>query len=561
MIDLTVYLIESSLLLGVLYLIYWTMLRKGRLFTLNRFYLLAVFVLSFVIPLIDYELPSSASEYDYIEAPVSTLSDARLTYYENLNEWMTSSGARTGTPTKASGDQSSSWILIGLISIYLTGMVLALMRIGWVYFALLQLKRKGTVERKGDLTLVKLNQEMAPFSFMGYVFVSGDQANETSFSHILDHERTHIREKHSIDLMIVQFLAALQWFNPAAWWLIKSLKTTHEYIADQQMISKGYSVVEYQTLLLQQLISNNSYGLVHNFNLSFIKKRIAMMKIQKIGWTSRTTMTLALSLSILIAIITVQCNAKLEQIDPQEEVEVSVITPAPADLPVIAKNGFKHTETENALVVTINPNGIFIHGREIAVSDIGTIASESINEQGVVILRIDRAQTMGLVRSVQNELRKADRRKILYSGVTADGLDQGLPNLLPPHPDSENNTLPFIDDAYIKANDIELLYLNLGVPATAEHTEAVYHFVREQMERQRSNYIVSAKFSDDDLFGDFLANLQYINEGFNRIYDERAKAMYGKGWWEIDRFQDEESRAQYHAVRKGIPRAISIAED
>lgn len=559
MIDLTVYLLECSLLLSLLYGIYWVLLRKGRLFTLNRFFLLTAFAGSFLIPLIDIDLPTQ--NYMYIEAPVTTLSDARLAYYEKMDEWMVASASSArASENQKQMQQSTSWLLIGLISVYLTGMALSLIRMGWIYVTLMMLKRKGTLEERDGLTIVKLDQPMAPFSFLNYVFVSSDQAHEDSFRHILDHERTHIRERHSIDLMIVQFLAALQWFNPAAWWLIKSLKTTHEYRADQQMISKGYSVNEYQTLLLQQLISNNSYGLVHNFNLTFIKKRIAMMKIQKIGWTNKTQMALALSLGVMIAFITVQCNAKLDQVTPLDNSEEVEVAPLELDLPVIAGNGLKTHETEDVLVVEIRNSTLYVNGRQLQLSELSTVAQNSVSKQGAITLRVDRNQTMGFVRTVQDELRKADRRKIIYVAVTTNGRGQSLHMLLPPSPDAEGNKLPILDDAYIKANDISLLYVDLGSPISAEHADVVYHFVNEQRELERSNYVVSAKFDDKDRYESYLANLQYIHEGFNRIYDERARQMYGKSWWDIDRYLDDENRAQYNAVRKGIPRAISIAE-
>jgi beta-lactamase regulating signal transducer with metallopeptidase domain len=135
--------------------------------------------------------------------------------------------------------------------------------------------------------IIKLPFPTAPFSFFRYVFVRDEMVGTPEFDHILAHERTHIQQKHSLDLIFVQLLAAFLWFNPVIWLLIKSLKTTHEYIADKKIINSGYSLVEYQTLLLKQLISNNSFGLVHNFNLSFIKKRITMMTHKKSGWSGK----------------------------------------------------------------------------------------------------------------------------------------------------------------------------------------------------------------------------------------------------------------------------------
>ncbi len=558
MIELTVYLVECSLLLGLLYSIYWVLLRKGRLFTLNRFYLLTIFTGSFLIPLIDIDL--ATKKYTYIEAPVTTLSDARTTYYEKMDEWMVASASSKRVADNSYyGQGKTSWLLVGLISIYLTGMTLTLIRMGWIYFTLMTLKRKGSLEERGGLTIVKLDQSMAPFSFMKYVFVSKEQTEEDAFQHILDHEQTHIRERHSIDLMIVQFLAALQWFNPAAWWLIKSLKTTHEYIADQQMISKGYSVVEYQALLLQQLISNNSYGLVHNFNLSFIKNRIAMMKIQKIGWTSKTQMALATTLSMLIAFITIQCNAKLDEqtLDVNEDPLVE-FTPAVRPDDHASTDKFGHDEFELLIV-----NDQLIYQDEvIEVSDLENLIHEArLKEFPTILLNIDANQKMRFVIDVQYELRRIDRRKILYGGRSENGSFSGIPMLLPPHPTELKvgvKPFPKIEEMETRG-EIVVERLDFSNGKGIDIQQQVYDFITPNIE-QKLPYVVSAKATDEMTFQKYFENLSYINHGFNQYYQERADELYEDvDFLRLD-LKNPEDKAKYNAIRKGAPRAISIAE-
>ena len=88
----------------------------------------------------------------------------------------------------------------------------------------------------------------------------------------------------------------------------------------------------------------------------------------------------------------------------------------------------------------------------------------------------------------------------------------------------------------------------------------VYDFVQSHIQKQSRNYVVSARFDDDDTYNDYLVNLTYIQEAFNQIYQERAQQMFGKNFYDLDR-KDEEEREQYLAVRKNIPRAISVAEN
>ena len=161
------------------------------------------------------------------------------------------------------------------------------------------------------------------------------------FDQILAHERTHIQQKHSIDLIFVQLLAAFFWFNPVIWRLIKSLKTTHEYIADKKIINSGYSLVEYQTLLLKQLISNNSFGLVHNFNLSFIKKRITMMKNKKSGWSGKVKVAMTIAITLIGGAIIIQCNSRIdEQVSLKSEIPSTLEFAQGVDLPRLPETGY-----------------------------------------------------------------------------------------------------------------------------------------------------------------------------------------------------------------------------
>lgn len=568
MAKLLLYLLESSALLAFFYLAYLLVMKRETFFSLNRFFLLAILVASLLFPFVSFDF--NPAKVAVVERPLEQVSRLRMSYYEAVEEWEYS-GYRASTGASAAENGSSfargfSWFQLSvalLFAVYAIGVVVCLSRTVWTIRWISKLISTYPREGYDDAYIITLPYQIAPFSFFKYVFVYDALPGTQEFDQILAHERTHIRQRHSIDLLFVQLSAAFLWFNPVIWQLIKSLKTTHEYIADKKIISSGYSLVEYQTLLLKQLISNNSFGLVHNFNLSFIKKRITMMKNQKSGWPGKVRVAMALVGAVLFSAIVVQCNSKMDEPVVAESAPAAETTAdfgAGVHLPVVPDNGYTFDgNTADALNFSIADDKLSIDGEAYKVSDIASVLSQAkLSEQGIIIMRVDKDQPMKLVRDVQTELR-TERRKLLYVGQTLSGKSFEMPFLLPPMPGipmPDGQHLPTIDDEYAAEHNVDILKIQLGDNAGASNQQLVYDFVTDQMQKGKSNYVVSAKYSDDDTYGDYLVNLAYIQEGFNQIYQERSQQMFGKDFYDIA----ASNREQYDAVRKGVPRAISIAE-
>ncbi|MCR9252593.1 MAG: M56 family metallopeptidase [bacterium] len=310
------YLMEASIVLVLLYALYLFLLRKETFFSFNRFFLMAILVFSFLFPWVSFEISDSGD--GLINEQITELGKARNYYYITIDKW---AGQESGTLESDVSWFQKFWqydwsiggvILFASAVIYVLGLSFLLFRLFLVYIKIYSLKRKLSVTTNRELKVAKLPAQMAPFSFMNTVFMPDNIQDKSDFDQILAHEETHIRQRHSIDLIFVQLLAAIMWFNPVVWQLIKSLKQTHEYIADKNMLQQGFSLVEYQSLLLRQLISNNSYGLVHNFNLSFIKKRISMMSIKESGWAGKSKAVIAMTAILMIGFMTAQCNSITE---------------------------------------------------------------------------------------------------------------------------------------------------------------------------------------------------------------------------------------------------------
>jgi len=565
MTELILYLLESSAALAVLYLLYAVLLRKETFFGINRFFLLGALVFSCLFPLVSFNLFSSPDSL--IERPVRELSNARISYYEALANWthQASSGmddsrrSNTSALNATSGRDYHNQILIGVMILYFAGVLAFVFRLGWIFASIGKLLYSNPIESINGVKVVKITQRVAPFSFINYVFIHKEMIGSEEFAQILKHEKTHIRQKHSVDLIFVQLLAAFLWFNPVIWLLFKSLKENHEYIADKKMINQGYSLVEYQTLLLRQLISNNSYGLVHNFNLSFIKKRITMMKNNKSGWSGKVKVAMAIACTLIISVIIVQCNSRIdEQISLDNDEPSTAQLTGVVNLPVLPETDYHFQgDLDNALDLAVTGNKLTVNGEFYEVDEIGSVIEKSgFPENGAIALRIDRHQSMSVVRDVFAELRKADRRKVLYIGQTSADENVEMPFLLPP---SLENAAKHGWEAEPDMLDLEaqgkidILKIDLGDNAGPANQQEVYDFVKSHIQKGSSDYVVSARFDDDDTYGDYLRNLTYIMEGFHQIFQERSQKMFGKNFYDTN-------KEEYRAVRKGVPQAISIAD-
>lgn len=283
-----------------------------------------------------------------------------------------------------------------------------------------------------------------------------------------------------------------------------------------------------------------------------------MMKIQKTGWTSKTQMVLATALSILIAIITVQCNAKIDHLSPDSD---SLAEYAPAIRPDSHLSTDKAGHDEFELIV-VNDQ-LFYRGNLVKIPDLENLALEAnLGPRSTILLSVDQDQKMKFVTDLHYELRRIDKRKILYGGRNESGDFSGLPMLLPPHPTEPGpNATPLPNLEEIEARgEIVIRRLDFPNEQGAVIQQQVYDFILPHIQSGQA-YAVSAKVIDDMTFQKFFENVSYINHAFNVYYQEVADKRYGGSvvFANLD-LKNPEDKAKYDAIREGAPRAISIAE-
>ena len=143
--------------------------------------------------------------------------------------------------------------------------------------SILRIIRQGEPVREEDgCRILVTERNIDPFSWMKYIVLSRKDW-EIPHESILAHEKAHIAYGHSIEILLVDVLSALQWFNPAIWMLRADLKELHEYEADDAVLRAGANLREYQYLLIRKAVSKSGYSVANSFNHSILKNRITMM--------------------------------------------------------------------------------------------------------------------------------------------------------------------------------------------------------------------------------------------------------------------------------------------
>ena len=190
-----------------------------------------------------------------------------------------------------------------LFAIYLAGVAVLLARLLIQIVSLIRQIEYLPSKRDGKYTLVISMEGTESYSFFNYIFINPFQFDQETYQQVLSHEKIHADQKHSLDIMLAEFLVILQWFNPFAWTFRKTLRQNLEYLTDDEMVRTGADLQSYQMSLVQMAVPSVNYGIVANYSQSLLKKRILMMNTQKsslfAGWKYLFLIPL-LSLSVLL---------------------------------------------------------------------------------------------------------------------------------------------------------------------------------------------------------------------------------------------------------------------
>ena len=278
--NLILYLVQSGISLILFYGIYWLFLRKDTFHMVNRMYLVVTVIFSLIFPLLQINLPLYADN----QTPFVVMLDAVTINATSLQSTLS--------------NHLTAFQIIAII--YLTGASIFFIRFLFQLGQLMRMVRKHGIAHEEGLNIVFIDRNYAPFSFFNLIFINRKEANKQNIREIIAHEQVHIRQRHSFDLILIEIMTIVQWFNPLVWLYRSSIKNIHEYLADDGVLVKGFDAFNYQNLLLHQSMGIQVNDLTNNFNHSLIKKRIIMMTKNKSKFMARLKVLLVTPVAIFL---------------------------------------------------------------------------------------------------------------------------------------------------------------------------------------------------------------------------------------------------------------------
>ena len=263
MIDFLIYDAKVAVALLVFYLFYRFLLKKETFHRFNRIVLVGTAVLSFLLPLCIITIHKPMEMDPVTPEPVVMAADLPAPEPAPLVE------------------PNLPWWPVVLATLFWAGVAFVLVRVLISILSIIRIIRQGEpVREEGGCPVIITDRDIDPFSWMKYIVLSRKDW-ELPHESILVHEKAHIAYGHSIEILLVDVLSALQWFNPAIWMLRADLKELHEYEADDAVLRAGANLKEYQYLLIRKAVSKSGYSVANSFNHSILKNRITMMSKSK----------------------------------------------------------------------------------------------------------------------------------------------------------------------------------------------------------------------------------------------------------------------------------------
>jgi beta-lactamase regulating signal transducer with metallopeptidase domain len=256
------YILKSGILLLIFYAVYKLVLENERMFRFNRAYLLGSLVFSFVIPFQLFSFETTLSN----KMSLVRLDEIVL---QNNNK---------------SGDAISGYdfLTIFIFAVYAFAVVILVIRFLWLVTLFYKKSKKNETRLLNGEKVVLVDEAILPHSFWNTIFINKNEfENGRIPSELIAHEKAHLQQKHTLDILFIEVLQIVFWFNPILFFYKKAIKLNHEFLADESVNKQFGAVRNYQNLLLHFASNKNTISLASNINYLITKKRLIMMTKKK----------------------------------------------------------------------------------------------------------------------------------------------------------------------------------------------------------------------------------------------------------------------------------------
>ncbi|TDE30502.1 peptidase M56 [Flavobacterium ranwuense] len=432
---LYIYLIKSSGLIALFYLAYYFMLRKETFFTSNRWFLLFGLFTSVVLPLVVYTkiimVESSSKNIDWSRIPITNSIE---------NE-----------PFEI------NWYLISGI-VYAIGIILFLGKFAFDFYSLNTVLKGKTIQNQADFKFIDTTENIAPFSYFNTIVYNSSLYSNSELENILEHEKVHSDQNHTVDVLISRLFCILFWFNPLVWLYKKAILQNLEFIADSEATKKISDKKAYQFTLLKITTQENCVAITNHFYQSLIKKRIVMLnKNQSKKWNS---WKYALVLPVLVAFMFLFQIEVIAQEKVKEETN-KVQSKHPVTAAIEIQQEKDSIKKIKALIVNnsknegIDPNTeIFIDGKKVSKEEL-----DRTNPDDITTMNVTKDNNKSIIR-IATKGKTAESKSIFNSDVQT--VDLELENV-------DSNSLNILQKPKSTYTVTKVTTEKNGIPGDAEY--------------------------------------------------------------------------------------------
>lgn len=470
---LLLYILKSTICLILFYLGFKALLSNDTFFRFNRWVLLVGIATCMLLPAIKIQ----TSEPLLIQQPIIHL-EKMIAGEETVVTYLSDNNPEVDMIPVVTPAKMIDWGQI-IALLYWAGFIFCLMTTLLSFRKMFVLIRSGRKLQQGRYTLILVPSCVSPFSWGRYIILS-EEDYEKHPDEILTHEMMHLKSHHSIDLLFMECILWLHWFNPAIWLLKRELKDIHEYQADKGVLTQGVDATKYQLLLVKKAVGSSLYTLANSFNHSKIKKRITMMLKGKSNNWARLKLLLLVPVGLIVlnAFARPEVNRQLETLVQSKDKET------PPEEQQDMKSFFK-TELES-YIKKVDPQTRFEPDEIIAFMKKNTEPKDLfINAKGDVLLNNDFANY---------------KEKEQFLGK--------------------------LQDLFEKSKKPVSFYFLIDINTPEEATEAVLHLVKEAFDKRQK--VVGADKAPFLLFEDARNNKNFPGKGREKKQDVAYYTVDGK---------------------------------
>ena len=290
---LIIYLLKVNVALCLFYIAYRFALRPLTFYYLNRFFLVFGIIFSTCYPFID--ISKLFAKHKAISVQLYTIAP-------NWHAVLPAVQHQVSTFNYWEAPIILFWI----------GAALMALRLSVQFVSLYRIRQNSEPKHYWGRTFRAVQDEVNPFSFWQDIYLNPDKHSDAELRSIIQHEEVHVRQWHTLDVLLAELSIVFYWFNPGIWFMKQAIKENLEFITDREILRSGIDEKVYQYSLVRVSALKPGAAIVNNFNFLTIKKRIMMMNKKR---SSRANLTryIVLPLIMLMALIFTVSKAEINK--------------------------------------------------------------------------------------------------------------------------------------------------------------------------------------------------------------------------------------------------------